>query len=207
MTSKESRGPALTSLREGATQDANIVRATRTVSTRHQFMNSLGVEGAPHADQPNSIRSLPLDRRAEPLAALALRINRLPYHDRLEMNRQFLNAFNTIPEQNRTPDLTALANVAAYSDSADRFITPASVVWRGANVSHTALFYNMHGNQEAIRSLELEAADSNNRLGARRAMLAGATIEQVIERFGFTHPDARRALELTYAQDVRGRQR
>jgi hypothetical protein len=168
-------------------------------------MDSLGVEGAPLADQPNSIRSLPLDRRAEPLAALALRINRLPYGDRLEMNRQFLDAFNAIPEQNRTPDLTALANVAAYS--ADMLLVPRAVVWQGANVSHTALFYNMHGNQEGIRSLELEAADSYNPLGARRAMLAGATIEQVIERFGFTHPDARRALELTYAQDVRGRQR
>jgi hypothetical protein len=196
MTSRENREPALSSLRAGAMQEANILSATRTVSTGEQFMNSLGVEGAPLADQPNSIRSLPLDRRAEPLAALALRINQLPHGERFGMNREFLNAFNTIPEQNRTPDLTALANVAAYS--VNEFVDPHTAARRGANARQTALFYNIHDHQ-GIYSIERSAAISREPGSAGHRVSSGENVHTVANALGFTTQDGIYELERTAA--------
>jgi hypothetical protein len=188
MTSRESRGPGLSLLREGANQDANIVRATRTVSTREQFKNSLGKAGTEAADQPNSIRSLPLDRRAEPLAALALRISQLPEPDRFAMNREFLKAFNEIPEQNRTLNLTALANVAAYSvdESANPpFVHPRTAAWLGANPGPIALFYNINDRQ-IISELERTSAESRAEGSAGARVRSGENVQTVAKESGFT---------------------
>jgi AraC-like DNA-binding protein len=164
-------------------QDANILRATRTASTGEQFMNSLGVEGAEVADSPSSIRGLPLDRRAEPLAALALRISQLPEPDRLEKNREFLKAFNEIPERNRTLNLTALANVAAYS--ADELLAPATVVWQGANPGHAARFYNIQ-DQLVIFSIEQASASSTAQGSAGQRVRSGENVQTVANELGFT---------------------
>jgi hypothetical protein len=188
VTSEESRGPGLLLLREGANQDANIVRATRTVSTREQFKNSLGKAGTEAADQPNSIRSLPLDRRAEPLAALALRISLLPGPDRFAMNREFLKAFNEIPEKNRTLNLTALANVAAYSVDASanpQFVHPRTAAWRGANPGPIALFYNINDRQ-IISELERTSAESRELGSAGQRVWSGENVQTVAKESGFT---------------------
>jgi hypothetical protein len=200
MTSQESRGPGLSLLRTVAIQDANVLRATRTVSTREQFMDSLGVEGAPPADQPNSIRSLPLDRRAEPLAALALRINRLPHVDRFGMNRQFLDAFNEIPEQNRTPDLTALASVAAYS--ASTFVTPATAARQGANARHTARFYNIQ-DQQLIFNIENASVISRMPGSAGQRVMSGENVGNVARELGFTTEAGISRLEIEAVDNYR----
>jgi hypothetical protein len=202
MTSKESRGSALSLLRTVDMQDANILRATRTASTGEQFMNSLGLEGTEVADSPSSIRGLPLDRRAEPLAALALRINRLSYDDRLKMNRQFLNAFNEIPERNRTPDLTALANVAAYSDRT--FLTPRTVVYLGANPGHTARFYNIQ-DQQVISDIEHTSVNSTAQGSAGQRVRSGENVQTVAAQLGIVTPEAISRLEYVAASSSNSR--
>jgi hypothetical protein len=156
----------------------------------------LGVEGAEVADPPSSIRSLPLDRRAEPLAALALRIHQLPYGDRFEMNRQFLNAFNEIPERNRTLNLTALANVAAYS--ADRFVDPRTAAYRGAHLGHTARFYNIQ-DQQVIHKMEQASATSLTTGSAAQRVRNGENAQTVANELGFTTQDGINRLEMTAA--------
>jgi hypothetical protein len=196
VTSRENREPALSSLRAGAIRDAYIVSATRTVNTRHQFMNSLGLEGTEVADPPNSIRSLPLDRRAEPLAALALRINRLPPVQRFGVNRQFLNAFNEIPERNRTLNLTALANVAAYS--ADTLVNSGTAALQGANPAHTVLFYNIQDDQGII-NIEQASADSRAQESAGQRVRRGENVGTVARELGFTTEAGISSLEIAAA--------
>jgi hypothetical protein len=53
-----------------------------------------------------------------------------------------------------------------------------------------------------IYDLETRAAFSNYPTGARQAMIAGETIDQVVQRFGFTSTAAREALQRFYARKV-----
>jgi hypothetical protein len=50
-----------------------------------------------------------------------------------------------------------------------------------------------------IYDLEIRAASSNHPLGAKQAIINGATVDEVVRRSGFTIPDIRMSLEDLYA--------
>jgi hypothetical protein len=167
------------------------------VDTVAEFSRLLGSADTPVND---TITSLHPSIQALPLSALALRICLLRPEegdddedvDVEDVTNDFLDAFDTLAEEHRTPELTSLAQVAAYS--IDEFGARAAVR-RGANVLHTARFYDVT-EHDTIQLLEQEAAFSGLPGSAGSAARSGEHLQTVADRFGMNSEHGRTLLEL-----------
>lgn len=156
------------------------------VTTRSQFMETLGPVGTQVAEEPHSIRSLHPTQRANPLFILGLKINRFLPENKPATTAAFVAAVKEIPLENRTDGLIKLANVAEISMKETVNFNPMEVAKHGGNIQQTASFYGISNNELRHIFLQQAAATSDKPGSAGAAARGGGNATQIAADFGIS---------------------